>query len=281
MEYKHVDGCGICADVYRPAVPGSPAVVYIHGGGFVWGSRERVVPEQISALSDHGYAVISIDYRLAPETKLPSIVEDVRDALSWVLDDCPGLFAIDPDRVAVLGRSAGGYLALLSGTFVRKPKAIVSYFGFGDLLDDLGCTPSPYHASLGEVAEERAYECVGRNATPGSGEERLPLYIYCRQQGIWAREAIGPNPDDRLLKEYSPIYNLDSDYPPTLLLHGDEDKDIDYVESVKVASALTRAGVENKLITIPGLGHSFDREMGNSCVRESLESMLSFLRANV
>ncbi|HOK70377.1 MAG TPA: alpha/beta hydrolase [Bacillota bacterium] len=281
VEYKRVDGCSICADVYGSSIPSSPAVVYIHGGGLIWGSRKRVVPEQISAFVGQGYTVISIDHRLAPQTKLPSIVEDVCDALSWVLDDCPRFFGIDPDRVAVFGRSAGAYLALLSGTLARKPKAVVSYFGFGDLLTDWGNKPSGYHLSMPEVSKKRAYECIGSNVISGSGEERLPFYIYCRQQGIWMREVVGLNRDDRVLKEYSPMHNVRSDYPPTLLMHGEEDKDVDCTESVKMANALTHAGVKNELITLPGLGHSFDRQMGDARVRESLESMLAFLRDNL
>jgi acetyl esterase/lipase len=281
VQYKRVDGCSICADVYRASTPQSPAIVYIHGGGLIWGSRKRVVPEQISAFVDQGYTVISIDHRLAPETKLPSIAEDVCAALNWVFDDCPGLFGIDPNRVAVFGRSAGAYLSLLAGTFTRRPKAIVSYFGFGDLFNDWGNRPSPFHLSMPEVSKEQAYECIGSNAMSGSGEDRLPFYIYCRQQGVWTGEVVGSNPDDRLLKKYSPIFNLDSDYPPTLLAHGEEDTDVDCMESVRMAKALTRAGVRNKLITLPGLGHSFDRQMGDARVRESLEFMLAFLRDNL
>jgi|LSQX01.1.fsa_nt_gb acetyl esterase/lipase len=281
MEYKQANGCSICADIYESSVPSSPSVVYIHGGGLVWGSRKRVVPEQVSALADHGYTVISIDHRLAPEAKLPSIAEDVRDALIWVFDDCLDLFGIDPERVAVFGRSAGGYLALLSGTFARKPKAIVSYFGFGDILNDWGRTPSPSHLSMPEVTKEQAYQCIGNRDISGSGEERLPFYIYCRQRGILMQEIVGPNADEALLRKYSPIYNINSDYPPTLLMHGEQDEDVDCSESVRMAEALTRAGVENKLITLPGLGHSFDRQMGDARVREALESMLAFLRDTV
>ncbi len=281
VEYKRVHGCGICADVYESSVPSSPSVVYIHGGGLVWGSRKRVVPEQLSAFVDRGYTVISIDHRLAPEAKLPSIADDVRDALIWVFDDCSGLFGIDPERVAVFGRSAGGYLALLSGTFTRKPKAIVSYFGFGDLLNDWGNKPSPFHLSVPEVTKEQAYQYIGNRDISGSGEERLPFYTYCRQRGILMQEIVGPNADEALLRKYSPIHNINPDYPPTLLMHGEDDKDVDCPESVRMAQALTRAGVENELITLPGLGHSFDRQMGDARVRESLESMLAFLRDNV
>jgi len=142
MEYKQANGCSICADIYESSVPSSPSVVYIHGGGLVWGSRKRVVPEQVSALADHGYTVISIDHRLAPEAKLPSIAEDVRDALIWY--SMTALISSASTRASSGIRQVGrGYLALLSGTFARKPKAIVSYFGFGDILNDWGRTPSP------------------------------------------------------------------------------------------------------------------------------------------
>ncbi len=92
------------------------------------------------------------------------------------------------------------------------------------------------------------------------------------------QEVVGPNQNEALLRRYSPVCNINSDYPPTLLMHGEDDNDVDCSESVRMAEALTRAGVKNRVITLPGLGHSFDRQMGDARVRESLESMLAFLR---
>ena len=72
--------------------------------------------------------MVSVDYRLAPETKLPAILEDVRDAYRWVREKGPGLFHADPGRIAISGGSAGGYLTLASGFMDDPPpKALVAF----------------------------------------------------------------------------------------------------------------------------------------------------------
>ncbi len=79
------------------------------------GDRGGIDRQLLEKLGKAGYTVVSIDYRLAPETKLPGILGDVQDACKWVREKGPGLFRIDPKRMAVMGGSAGGYLALATG----------------------------------------------------------------------------------------------------------------------------------------------------------------------
>lgn len=113
--YKTVGHCQIKADVYPPAEKTSPApvLVWIHGGCLMYGSRKGINPAQLDQYLGAGYAVVSIDYRLAPETGLPYIIEDLRDAFRWVRREGPRLFNADSDRLATVGHSAGGYHSLL------------------------------------------------------------------------------------------------------------------------------------------------------------------------
>lgn len=84
--YKTVDGLEIQADVYNAApTPRRPAVIWIHGGALIVGHRSGVMARFHQRLLAADWTVISIDYRLAPETRLPAILEDVRDAYRWVL----------------------------------------------------------------------------------------------------------------------------------------------------------------------------------------------------
>ena len=118
--YKQVSGCKIHADIYRlDDARNRPAIVWIHGGALISGNRANLHPLQLEKYLDVGFNVISIDYRLAPETKLKFILEDLRDAFGWVRTQGPSLAGIDRDRVAVVGHSAGGYLALMSGVCVK------------------------------------------------------------------------------------------------------------------------------------------------------------------
>ena len=127
--YKTIGDCHVKADVYRPSGCSAPtaAIVYIHGGCLMYGSRKGINSEQLELYLRAGYTVVSIDYRLAPETKLPEIITDLQGAIQWITDAGPDLFSVDPQRIAVVGHSAGGYLALMSGRCVSpRPKAIVS-----------------------------------------------------------------------------------------------------------------------------------------------------------
>ena len=80
--YKVVGNCEIQADVYEASGrPPRPAILFLHGGALILGSREGIHPGQLDRYLNAGYALISVDYRLAPETKLPAIIEDVQDAV--------------------------------------------------------------------------------------------------------------------------------------------------------------------------------------------------------
>lgn len=107
--YKQVGGLEIKADVYAFRYARvRPAVVWLHGGALINGHREGLSTVVRNFAATNGYVLVSFDYRLAPETKLPGIIEDVEDAFKWLRREGPVQFHIDPDRVAVTGGSAGG-----------------------------------------------------------------------------------------------------------------------------------------------------------------------------
>ena len=114
--YKRVDNIATKPDVYRLAGDDRrPVIVWIHPGGLIMGSREMLPADERERFRDTGFVVVAIEYRLAPETKLPEILKDVKDAHRWIREECPRLFQIDPNRMATAGASAGGYLALMAG----------------------------------------------------------------------------------------------------------------------------------------------------------------------
>lgn len=115
--------------------------MWIHGRALITGSRAEP-PEWLDP--NRQYVVVSIDYRLAPETKLAVIVEDLEDAYLWVRERGPGLFRIDPERIAVAGQSAGGYLTLMSGFSVNpRPRVLLALSGYGDIALPWYTRPSP------------------------------------------------------------------------------------------------------------------------------------------
>ena len=89
--YKVVGRHEILADVYRyPGEEIRPAILWIHGGALIVGTREWIPTDQLAAYLDAGFAVVAIDYRLAPETKLTAIIEDLGDAWAWLEKKAPG-----------------------------------------------------------------------------------------------------------------------------------------------------------------------------------------------
>jgi acetyl esterase/lipase len=264
ITYKHVNGLEIRADVY-PSSSRTPApvLVWIHGGALIMGNRRWMHRPLRELFSEAGYAQVSIDYRLAPETKLPAIVEDVCDAFRWVRAAGKDQYGMDPDRTAVVGHSGGGYLALMAGVHVRpRPRVIASFYGYGDIVGPWYSAPDPFYCKSPAVTKDAAYAGVaGQVISEDHGDEgREKFYLYCRQNGRWPVEVSGLDPHSRpeAFGPYCPVRNVAKDFPPTILLHGTDDTDVPYQLSVDMASALKAAGVEHEFVTIPNGPHGFD-----------------------
>lgn len=281
--YRSVDGHDIRADVYR--APGDdirPVVVWIHGGALIIGGREWIRGSHRDMYLDAGYVVVSIDYRLAPETKLPGIIEDLRHAYAWIRDNADDLLRVDPERMAVVGHSAGGYLTLMSGLVAEPtPRALVSFYGYGDIVGDWYSQPDDFYRRQQLVSEEDARAAVGvATISNGAGhEDRGRFYLWCRQQGTWPFEVGGA--DAEALRAYCPAEHVTADYPPTLLLHGDEDTDVPYGQSVLMAEALRAAGVDHELVTIDGGGHGFEWNEEDAQVQNANARVMQFLAARL
>jgi acetyl esterase/lipase len=96
--YKTVSNCPIHLDAYVNPDRNSPVLVHIHGGALIWGSRKEISPVQLALYLEAGFSVVSIDYRLAPETKLPEIAQDISDALTWVRSEFRKIYGINPGK---------------------------------------------------------------------------------------------------------------------------------------------------------------------------------------
>ena len=270
--YKTVGDLNIEADVFLPEASDSdagdakplPVLVWIHGGALMLNSRASVPPQMIDLAERDGFALISIDYRLAPETKLAGIMEDLEDALNWVHDKGPELFNADPENVVVAGASAGGYLALMSGVTDKapRPKAILSCWGYGDILGDWCTQPNPAFGKGEAPDREEAYRGIGDKAIVSTGKDeyaaRSKLFFYMKRFGKWTEIVSGIDPltEPEKLESFCPQRRIGDDFPPLLMLHGTRDSDVPVEQSEAMHAAMLEAGRESELVLVEGGGHS-------------------------
>lgn len=289
VPYRKVDGHEIFADVYRPEDKTvRPVIVYIHGGALIMGNREWIRNWRLLSLAEqNGFAVVAIDYRLAPETKLPAIVSDIEAAFTWLGGDGAREFHLDPDRMIVCGESAGGYLTLVTGYRVHpKPKALVVLFGYGELNADWYTKPNPYSGYTAKkiTPEEAKAQSDGTVISDGSLRKGNggTIYQYYRQNGLWTQEVSGFKADSLAMEiaPYEPLKNVTREFPPTLLIHGTMDTDVPFEESLKMADQFKKHGVPYILIPIDKGEHAFvggDRAQINDAYNTMQEFMLKYL----
>lgn len=237
VEYSNPDDQHLQVNIARPkdrkAEERSPAVLCIHGGGFRAGKRERW-DKLCQQLADQGYVAATATYRLAPKYQFPAAVHDVKAAVQWLRANAEK-YQIDPNRIGVVGDSAGGHLAQFlgvtgdvamfhetngNGTLPVKVTCVVNYYG-----------PSDFTKSYGKSVD---------------AAEVLPLWLGGDAVKERRRHIIS-----------SPLYWVTPNAAPTLLIHGTEDKYVAHEQAVWMHDKLKAAEVEVELLTLQGAGHGF------------------------
>ena len=135
IEYSQPGGYSLTLDASIPDGPGPhPAVVIVHGGGFIAGDKQTYVPPLFPVLEKAGYAWFSINYRLAPKFHMEDSLADVAAAMDWVRSHAKE-FRVDPLRIGLTGESAGGTIVAQYGAMTKgagKPKVVVDFYGITD-----------------------------------------------------------------------------------------------------------------------------------------------------
>jgi acetyl esterase/lipase len=289
VTYREIDGHKILADVYRPQdAKIRPVIVWIHGGALIMGNRDLEKSDFLLAFAEaEGCAVVSVDYRLAPETKLPDIISDIEEAFRWLAGDGAKQFHLDPRRIVVAGASAGGYLTLVTGYRVRpKPKALVALYGFGDLVGDWSSKPNPYPSfNLRKISREEAESqtdgTIISDSDARKGDGGL-IYMYYRQNGLWPEEVSGfpRSTVANKIAPFEPIRNVTRNWPPTLLIHGTRDTDVPYEQSGLMAKKFKQKGVPFTLIPIENGEHGFEGGDPQK-IRDAYKAMREFIKEHL
>jgi acetyl esterase/lipase len=237
-------------DLYLPpAGKPTPLIINIHGGGWNKGVKESQAG--YNTFFKAGFAVANVEYRLTGQATAPAAVEDCRCALLYLIRNAAAL-NIDVNRIVVMGGSAGGHLALMTGLLANdhrfdkncpgvenvKVAAIIDKYGITDVWD-------------------WAY---GPNKTSKSATAWL---------GASAK-------DKQFAASVSPVTYLSKNNPPIFIVHGDADPTVPYEESVDLYKRLQSIGVPSRFITVPGGQHGkFDKEKNSEINRE----IIAFLKS--
>jgi len=285
--YKTVKRLPIKLDLHRPDTDGRPRLaVWIHGGALINGHRAGISGRVKNDLLGAGYALASIDYRLAPETSMPRIISDVEDAFEWLRDRSDRL-KVDASRIAVLGGSAGGYLTLATGYRVKpRPTCLVPFWGYGDLVGGWYSKPSP-HKRHNRVKFTEAHARKQVSGPPIS-DSRLrkgnggDFYNWCRQTGRWPLEVSGWDPDSQARKfhPFMPVKNVTKKFPPTLLIHGTADTDVPYEQSLMMQREFKKHGVEHRLVSIENGEHGLGGG-DPQAIDDAYKAALAFVRKHL
>jgi acetyl esterase/lipase len=229
--------CKLDAYVRRGTTEPVPTVVYIHGGGWVAGTKEGSVLGILPYL-EMGFDVVNVEYRLARIALAPAAVEDCRLALRWVFENAK-TYNFDTSKVVVTGGSAGGHLCLMTGM-------LDSAAGF-DAPKEWRQTDVPLHVAA--IVNWYGITDV-KDLLSGSDRENYAISWLGSQ----------PNRED-LARRVSPLTYVRKGLPPILTIHGDKDDLVPYSHAVRLHEALNSVGVPNQLITVPGGKHGgFGRE---------------------
>lgn len=214
-------------DLYLPkdAKAPTPLLIDIHGGGWYHGVKESHY--DFDVFFKQGWAVANVEYRLASQSRAPAAIEDVRCALIYLLRNAAQL-NVNPEKVIVMGNSAGGHLAMMAGFLGSNRAFDKNCDGFEGI---------------------KVFAVIDKY---GGADLRNPEKWATKSLKIWVKEKI-INPG--FLRSISPITYIDRNTPPVIIIHGNRDQLIDYSQSEALAKELSNNGVRHEFVTIEGGGH--------------------------
>ncbi len=242
VEYAKVGDKSLLLDIYKPAVPAGklPLVVWIHGGAWRGGSK-NFCPQL--HLTERGYIVASIDYRLSQEAIFPAQIEDCKAAIRFLRANA-AKYSINPDRIGVAGDSAGGHLVALLGAS-NSVKDVEGKVG-----NNLN-TSSAVQCVVDFYGPTDMMKFKGQPVWPKTDDPKSPL---CQLIG-------GPLAEKQeLVAKANPITYVSKNAPPFLIIHGNADNTVPFNQSELLVAALKQAGTDVTFEVVKNGGHGFNAE---------------------
>lgn len=244
-----------------------PAIIFFHGGGWYSGSYTNG-DSMLGPWATRGYFIATAQYRLSGEAKWPAQIEDCKFAVRWLRANA-ARYNVDPDRIGVMGRSAGAHLAACVGVMgdeaqyegkggypgvSSKPNAVVTLYAPTDLTTGTFTEGSQFTAANKDRCDRLLQAFIGKPHA-----EQPDLY-----------------------RQASPITYVRPGLPPFLVVHGESDETVSFKQAVVFTDALKKAGVQVELLAVKNAGHDISRTLpgcpppdpGPAQVRKAIETFL-------
>ncbi len=231
-------------DIYIPNATSTrplPLVIYVHGGGMTSGDKSNINPIFLNTLASSGYAVASINYRLAPRDKYPAQIQDVKCAIRYLRSNAQ-MYGVNGSEIFAFGTSAGGQLVTLAA--LMGPN---STYDVGPYLNE----------SSGITAVVDMFGPT--NLTEGGGYSSTGVL-----------QVFGSNTSNEVMA--SPSYFVKADSPPIMIVQGINDTKVPDSQSIELYNKLTAAGDQTQLIQVQNMGHMF-AQVGPEPINPSLEQI--------
>lgn len=236
--YREINGVRLRVDIYRPrtAIGPHPSVVYVHGGGWVTGTR-RQSRFMMYELAAAGSVVFSVSYRLAPRHPLPAAIEDVKAAIAWVRAHAAE-YGGDPSHIIAMGGSAGGHLAAMAALTPNEPRF----------------QPGFERADTRVQGAVILYGATDIEASFGSdGSTAMAILL----ERLVFRARFRSDPDR--FRSLAPINHVRADAPPMLFVHGETDRVVPIAHSRNTIGKLRAIGARQvHLLEVPFGQHAFE-----------------------
>jgi acetyl esterase/lipase len=238
-------------DVLKPASKEPlPAVVFVPGGGLISANKDKM-PQERMDIAEAGYVVASIEYRVTPQNQFPDPIVDVKSAVRFLRANAKK-FGIDPNRIAVMGNSAGGYMVAMTGAtngvaefdkgdYLEQSSnvsAVIDLYGLSDLTKiGVGYPKDVEDTHYVDAAPEALFvNGIAANAPPGK-----------------AGGSILSNPEKA--EKANPIHYINKDTPPFLIMVGSKDIRVSPIQSELLNAALVNKGADSTFYMVKDAGH--------------------------
>jgi acetyl esterase/lipase len=234
VEYGRVGDRELLLDLYEPVHPAEtprPGIIFIHGGAWRGGNRSDYKYYTVR-FADQGFVAATISYRFQQEAPFPAAVEDAKCAVRWMRANAEEL-GVDPDRIAVIGGSAGGYLALMTGYTAHLPE-LEGGGGHGEYSSRADAVINLY----------------------GPTDFTLPNVWHRNEVRNFLKAEWADDPD--LWTLASPITHVTADIPPTLVIHGTIDTIVEVNQADRLVERMQEVGATHWYDRIDGYPHTMD-----------------------